>query len=184
MLQSGSATGSGGASGDGGSTGKGGTSGSGGASARAVPRLGRHDAERRQHVGWRFDGRGWLRRTPVRQAPATSTRPPARRAAAAYSMIRALSKAYTGPLYQVRNGSSTMNTGSGGMTKDIGMTADGFADTATQDAFCSGTTCTFSLLYDQSGNGNDLKRAPAGLTQRRDLRGHGRLRVERDQGHR
>jgi len=82
--------------------------------------------------------------------------------AAAYSTIRRLSKAYTGPLYQVRNGSSAMNTGTGGMTKDIGMTAAGFADTATQDTFCAGSTCTFSLLYDQSGNGNHLKVAPKG----------------------
>jgi non-reducing end alpha-L-arabinofuranosidase len=82
--------------------------------------------------------------------------------AAAYSTVRALSMTYTGPLYQVRSGSSAMNTGSGGTTKDIGMTADGFADTATQDTFCSGSTCTFSLLYDQSGNGNNLKVAPAG----------------------
>jgi hypothetical protein len=56
-----------------------------------------------------------------------------------------------------------MNTGSGGTTKDIGMTSDGYADTATQDAFCT-STCTFSLLYDQSGNGNNLKVAPAGNT--------------------
>jgi hypothetical protein len=83
--------------------------------------------------------------------------------AAAYSTIRALSKSYTGFLYQVRNGSSSMNTGSGGTTKDIGITADGYADTATQDAFCT-SLCTFSLLYDQSGNGNNLKVAPAGNT--------------------
>lgn len=83
---------------------------------------------------------------------------------AAYSTIRALSKSYTGPLYQVRSGSSAMNTGTGGMTKDIPQTADGFADTSVQDTFCSGTVCTFSVLYDQSGNGNDLKAAPAGLT--------------------
>jgi hypothetical protein len=89
---------------------------------------------------------------------------PATPCAAAYSTIRALSKSYTGPLYQVRSGSSSMNTGSGGTTKDIGITADGYADTATQDSFCSGTTCTFSLLYDQSGNGNNLKVAPAGLS--------------------
>jgi hypothetical protein len=89
---------------------------------------------------------------------------PATPCAAAYSTIRGLSKSYTGPLYQVRSGSSSMNTGSGGTTKDIGMTADGYADTATQDSFCSGTTCTFSLLYDQSGNGNNLKVAPAGTT--------------------
>ncbi len=83
---------------------------------------------------------------------------------AAYSTVRALSKTYTGYLYQVRNGSSSMNTGTGGMTKDIGMTADGFADTATQDAFCMGSTCTFSLLYDQSGNGNNLKAGTKGLS--------------------
>jgi hypothetical protein len=56
-----------------------------------------------------------------------------------------------------------MNTGMGGTgTKDIGMTADGYADTATQDTFCSNTTCTVSILYDQSGNMNNLTSAPAG----------------------
>jgi len=84
--------------------------------------------------------------------------------AAAYSMVRALSKGYTGFLYQVRSGSSAMNTGSGGMLKDIGITADGFADTATQDTFCAGTTCTVSLLYDHSGNGNNLPVAKKGLS--------------------
>ena len=81
---------------------------------------------------------------------------------AAYSMIRRLNSKYTGALYQVRNGSSSMNTGSGGTTKDIGQTMDGFADTATQDAFCT-STCTVSLLYDQSGNGNNLPVAKKGL---------------------
>jgi hypothetical protein len=84
--------------------------------------------------------------------------------AAAYSMVRRLSSTYTGPLYQVRSGSSSMNTGSGGTLKDIMTTSDGYADTATQDTFCSGTVCTVALLYDQSGNGNNLKAAPAGLT--------------------
>jgi hypothetical protein len=84
--------------------------------------------------------------------------------AAAYSMVRALSKTYTGFLYQVRSGSSAMNTGSGGTVKDIPMLPDGFADTATQDAFCSGTTCTVSLLYDHSGNGNTLSVAKKGLS--------------------
>jgi hypothetical protein len=45
---------------------------------------------------------------------------------------------------------------------DIGMTLDGYADTASQDSFCSGTTCTVSTLYDQSGNKNDLQRGSAG----------------------
>jgi hypothetical protein len=42
------------------------------------------------------------------------------------------------------------------------MVAGGFADSAAQDAFCTGGTCTISMLYDQSGKGNDLKEAPAG----------------------
>jgi hypothetical protein len=42
------------------------------------------------------------------------------------------------------------------------MTADGFADAAAQDAVCGGTTCTISLMYDQSGMGNDLPVAKRG----------------------
>ena len=82
--------------------------------------------------------------------------------AAAYSMVRALSKTYSGPLYQVRSGSSATNAGTGGSVKDIGILADGYADTATQDTFCAGSTCTVSILYDQSGNATDMKRAPKG----------------------
>jgi len=81
---------------------------------------------------------------------------------AAYSMVRRLSSSYAGPLYQVRSGSSAENTGSGGTTHDIGMTADGFADAAAQDAVCGGTTCTVSLLYDQSGHDNHLPVAKKG----------------------
>ena len=81
---------------------------------------------------------------------------------AAYSTVRALRKAYTGPLYQVRNGSSATNQGTGGMVKDIPQTSDGYADSSVQDSFCSGTTCTVSILYDQSGNKNDLKNGSAG----------------------
>ncbi|MBN2574224.1 MAG: hypothetical protein JXP73_06645 [Deltaproteobacteria bacterium] len=81
---------------------------------------------------------------------------------AAYSMIRALARTYTGPLYQVRKDSSSRNTGTGGTTADIRMLADGFADSAAQDAFCSDTTCTVSKLYDQSGKGNDLLVAKKG----------------------
>ncbi len=83
---------------------------------------------------------------------------------AAYSTIRGLSKAYTGPLLQVRNGSSAKNTGTGGMTKDIMMLADGYVDTASIDAFCMGSICTVSKLYDQSGNGNHLGPAKKGNT--------------------
>jgi len=84
--------------------------------------------------------------------------------AAAYSTTRALLKSYTGFLIQVRNGSSATNQGTGGMTKDIGQTPDGYLDTAALDAFCMGSYCTVSKLYDQSGNGNDIGRAPSGNT--------------------
>ena len=84
--------------------------------------------------------------------------------AAAYSTIRRLYSTYTGPLYQVRSGSSSTNTGTGGMTKDILQTADGFADTASQDTFCAGTVCTVSRLYDQSGNTNHIGVAKKGNT--------------------
>jgi hypothetical protein len=85
--------------------------------------------------------------------------------AAAYSMVRVLSKSYIGPLFQVRAGSSSNNnTMSGGTTKDIMPGADGFADSATVDAACGSGYCTVSVLYDHSGNGNDLKRAPKGNT--------------------
>jgi hypothetical protein len=81
---------------------------------------------------------------------------------AAFSMIRRLSSTYSGPLYQVRSGSNAQNTGSGGTTHDIGQTADGFADKAAHDSACNGTTCTVSLIYDQSGHGNDLPVAKKG----------------------
>jgi non-reducing end alpha-L-arabinofuranosidase len=47
--------------------------------------------------------------------------------------------------------------------KDIGiLTTGGFANSAAQDAFCAGTTCTISIIYDQSPNGNHLTPAPPG----------------------
>jgi hypothetical protein len=44
------------------------------------------------------------------------------------------------------------------------MLGDGYADTAAVDKACGSNTCTVSILYDQSGNGNDIKRAPKGNT--------------------
>jgi hypothetical protein len=70
---------------------------------------------------------------------------------AAHSTVRALFGAYTGNLYRVRRASD--NT-----TKDIGvLTANGVADAATQDAFCSGAACVVTVIYDQSGRGNHLE---------------------------
>ncbi len=92
---------------------------------------------------------------------------------AAFSTVRRLLSTYKGPLYQVRKGGTNnvfkgnqpAGTGggtTGGTTQDIGMTADGFADSAAQDAFCGTAMCTVSKLYDQSGKGNDLIESPAG----------------------
>jgi len=76
---------------------------------------------------------------------------------AAHSTVRRLLSTYTGPLYQVRKEGP-----SGGRTKDIGSTTSGFADAAAQDVFCSTYACTISIIYDQSGKGNHLTKAPPG----------------------
>jgi hypothetical protein len=84
---------------------------------------------------------------------------------AAYSMVRALSSTYDGPLYQVRRGAPnpTQNTGVGGETQDIGILTNGFADAAAQDAFCGDQACSVSIVYDQSGRGNNVTVAKRGL---------------------
>jgi hypothetical protein len=62
---------------------------------------------------------------------------------------------YSGNLYQVRRADNT--------TQNITpLTPGGVANAAAQDSFCSGTTCTISIIYDQSGKGNDLTKAPGG----------------------
>jgi hypothetical protein len=69
---------------------------------------------------------------------------------AAHSTTRALFASYAGALYQVRRASD--NT-----TRDIGVVSrGGAANAATQDAFCSGTSCVITIIYDQSGRGNNL----------------------------
>jgi hypothetical protein len=75
---------------------------------------------------------------------------------AAHSTTRALYAAYNGPLYQVRR-SSTNTT-----TSIYPLSAGGVANAATQNSFCSGTTCVITEIYDQSGHGNNLTDAPAG----------------------
>ncbi len=75
---------------------------------------------------------------------------------AAHSTVRALYGSYNGRLYQVKRASN-------GQTTDIStLSAGGIANAAAQDSFCSGTTCTITIIYDQSGKGNDLTPAPAG----------------------
>ncbi|GHO91230.1 alpha-N-arabinofuranosidase [Reticulibacter mediterranei] len=75
---------------------------------------------------------------------------------AAHSTVRALLSAYNGNLYQVRRASdnATLNIGV--------LSAGGYANAAAQDSFCAGTTCVITIIYDQSGHGNNLTQAPAG----------------------
>jgi len=69
---------------------------------------------------------------------------------AAHSTVRALLRSYGGSLYQVRRASDNA-------TRDIGLlTTGGVVNAAAQDSFCSGTSCVITVVYDQSGRGNDL----------------------------
>jgi len=68
----------------------------------------------------------------------------------AHSTVRALFSAYKGNLYQVQRGSDRA-------TNNIGvLTAGGHANSTLLDEFCRGTTCLVTIIYDQSGHGNDL----------------------------
>ncbi|WP_410597008.1 arabinofuranosidase catalytic domain-containing protein [Amycolatopsis sp. lyj-23] len=69
---------------------------------------------------------------------------------AAHSTVRALYGSYAGNLYQVRRSSDNA-------TKEVGVrAAGGTADASVQDSFCAGTSCVITVVYDQSGRGNDL----------------------------
>jgi hypothetical protein len=74
---------------------------------------------------------------------------------AAYSTVRALYRAYRGPLYQVTRVSDDTAV-------SIGTLPDGYADAAAQNSFCAGTVCTITRIYDQSGHHNDLGVGPVG----------------------
>lgn len=75
---------------------------------------------------------------------------------AAHSTTRALFGTYTAPLYNVIRGSDNLTIA---ITP---MNAGGVANAGLQDQFCTGTTCLISMIYDQSGHGNDLSQAPSG----------------------
>jgi hypothetical protein len=77
---------------------------------------------------------------------------------AAHSTTRVLLSTYTGPLYQVLRQSD--NT-----TLDVTPLSSGIANAAQQDAFCTGTTCAITVIYDQSGHRNHLTQAPPGTYQ-------------------
>jgi hypothetical protein len=78
---------------------------------------------------------------------------------AAHSTVRALYATYSGPLYQVKKATDSS-------THDIlPLAPGGFANAADQDTFCGVDSCTISIIYDQSGWGNHLTSAPAGMAK-------------------
>jgi hypothetical protein len=135
VASSGGTTGSGGVIGSGGGGGRGATTGSGGGPGGTVGTGGT------QATGGMM-GNGPMGPCDIYAAANTPC-------GAAHSTVRALYSGYTGPLYQVKR--------SDGMTKDIPVAASGFADSAVQDSFCSGSSCTIPIIYDQSGNANHLR---------------------------
>jgi len=74
---------------------------------------------------------------------------------AAHSTTRKLYSKYDGPLYQVVRESD-------GKTLDIGTIEGGYANALLQDAFLEGTIGYISIIYDQTGHGNDLIQASPG----------------------
>jgi hypothetical protein len=70
-----------------------------------------------------------------------------------HSTVRVLVRGYAGNLYQVQRADMT--------TQDIGV-VDGYANAAAQDAFCAGSTCVITIIYDQGPFGNHLTPAPPG----------------------
>ncbi len=166
----GGANGTGGMSGTAGATGTGGgTAGNSGGTGGTTGTGGRTGGGGTTGTGGRTGAGGST--TPV-QGPCDIYAMGNTPCVAAYSTVRILSSQYSGPLYQVRKGGTmttdgtgaNMKTGvrAGGTTMDIGVVAGGFADSAAQDAFCGTDTCTFSIIYDQSGKANHLRVAPAG----------------------
>jgi len=69
----------------------------------------------------------------------------------AHSTVRALLATYDGNLYQVRRESDMT-------TRDTRLlAAGGHANATQQDEFCYQSTCVVTIIYDQSGHGNDLQ---------------------------
>lgn len=148
-LEKADSSGSGGVSGSGGMSGSGGVSGSGGAGGSGG-KAGASGSGGATSSG----GKGGAGGAPATGGTPGGTGPCDIFAAAnntcvaAHSTVRALLSSYSGSLYKVKRASDSM-------TKDIGvMSPGGLADSAAQDAFCMGTTCTITIVYDQSGHGN------------------------------
>src|SRR5437868_7176631 len=75
---------------------------------------------------------------------------------AAHSTVRALFASYNGALYQLTRASD-------GANHNVGLlAAGGYVNAGDHDAFCNGTTCRITKIYDQSSRHNDLSIAPDG----------------------
>jgi len=145
---SGGATGSGGGNGSGGASGSGG-SGSGGRAGGGSGPGGATGAGGRGAGGATSasGGAGGTGVPPGGTAPCDIYAAANTPCVAAHSTVRALLSSYSGSLYKVKR--------TDGMTKDIGVLAPGgVADSPSQDAFCMGSSCTITVVYDQSGHGN------------------------------
>ena len=83
---------------------------------------------------------------------------------AAHSTTRALYASYNGPLYQVlrQSDGKILNIGVVQPVASPVPDAGGYADAASQDAFCANTSCWITTIYDQSAKRNDLIQAPRG----------------------
>ena len=150
QVGSGGTTGSGGQPGSGGTTGTGGRGGSGGAvGSGGASGAGGHAGNGGSGGVAGGNGTGGSGGAGASLGPCDIYAKAGNPCVAAHSTVRALFGAYSGKLYQVRN--------TAGTTKDIlTLSPGGFADGASQDTFCSGTTCVITVVYDQSGKGNDL----------------------------
>ena len=73
----------------------------------------------------------------------------------AHSTTRLLSSSYDGPLYRVVRDSD-------GAYLDVTADSRGYAFSELQDEFCRDAVCRISIIYDQSGKGNDLTQAAPG----------------------
>ena len=73
----------------------------------------------------------------------------------AHSTTRMLSSSYDGPLYRVVRDSD-------GAYLDVTADSRGYAFSELQDEFCRDAVCRISIIYDQSGKGNDLTQAAPG----------------------
>ncbi|GGL00993.1 arabinofuranosidase catalytic domain-containing protein [Mangrovihabitans endophyticus] len=75
---------------------------------------------------------------------------------AAHSTVRELISGYNGPLYQLTRASD-------GATHNVGLlSAGGYVNAGDHDAFCNGTTCRITRIFDQTSRHNDLSIAPDG----------------------